>query len=247
MMYSPAPQRSIYVGFDPREAAAFAVAKFTIQRYMTQDIPINGLVLQRLIERGLYKRPFNWRRVPPNPGLVMWDELSSAPMSTQHANARFFVPSLAKSGLAMFCDGDLLFRGDLVRLFDSIDLKYAVSCVHHDYKPDAKVKMDGQVQTKYNRKNWSSVMVFNCDHPANDALTIELLNSAPGRDLHRYCWLEDKDIGEIDSRWNHLVGHSDHAHPLGVHFTEGVPDMAGYENVEFAQEWRETLDEWAGS
>lgn len=249
-MHSPDVKRSIWIGFDPREAAAFAVAKYTMKRYLSQSIPVRGLVLSRLIERGLYKRPMEWRH-PVSAGLgagnksVMWDVLSEAAMSTQHANARFFVPHLAKTGWAMFCDGDILFRADAGRLFDSLDSDKAVYCVHHNYKPTNLTKMDGQVQAQYNRKNWSSVMVFNCDHPANRALTLELLNTAPGRDLHRFCWLADRDIGELDERWNHLVGHSKNIHPFGVHFTEGVPDMEGYADVEFAAEWRDVLDEWA--
>ena len=85
-------------------------------------------------------------------------------------------------------------------------------------------------------------MVFNVDHPANKELTVELINTLPGRDLHRLCWLSDGDIGAIDSSWNWLVGHSDDSiEPKSVHFTEGVPDMPGYENVRYADEWRAAL------
>jgi hypothetical protein len=104
--------------------------------------------------------------------------------------------------------------------------------------------MDGQVQTRYSRKNWSSVFVLDADHPSNKNLTVALVNSVPGRDLHRFCWLEDDDIGELGAEWNYLVGHSEHPDPKIVHFTDGIPSMPGYENSEFADEWRNELRAW---
>jgi hypothetical protein len=102
--------------------------------------------------------------------------------------------------------------------------------------------MDGQIQTRYARKNWSSVMVLNCDHPANQALTTDLVNSATGRYLHGFNWLCDDQIGALDPKWNWLVGHSDPAiDPAIVHFTDGTPDMVGYEDQPFADEWRNHL------
>jgi hypothetical protein len=101
--------------------------------------------------------------------------------------------------------------------------------------------MDGQKQTQYPRKNQSSVMLINCDHPANKALTIEAINTLPGRDLHRFAWLDDAEIGELPVECNYLVGVSklpDGVLPKIVHFTRGLPDMAGYENQDYAEEWR---------
>jgi lipopolysaccharide biosynthesis glycosyltransferase len=161
-------------------------------------------------------------------------------MATEHANARFFVPLLARHGWAMFTDGDVLFRGDVAPLFDSLQPDYAVYCVKHNHQPIGQVKMDGQVQTRYNRKNWSSFMIFNCDHPSNKVLhdPKAIINSLPGRDLHAFCWLKDEEIGAMSYEWNYLEGFtSGVSDPKMVHFTEGVPDMAGYENAEYAEEW----------
>jgi hypothetical protein len=106
--------------------------------------------------------------------------------------------------------------------------------------------MDGQLQTRYARKNWSSFCIFNCDHPANKKLTLEAINTLPGRDLHAFCWLGDEEIGELDASWNFLVGDTDpKISPDVIHFTCGTPDMPGYENVPFADEWRTTLNDWA--
>jgi hypothetical protein len=237
--------RSIYLGFDPREAAAFAVARSSAQRRMTQPIRIRGLVLGRLQELGLYRRPIQWRE-GPTANRIMWDTISDAPMSTQHANARFLVPHLAVTGWALFMDGDVLVRGNLVRLFDGLDQSKAIYCVKHQHMPPSGVKMDGQEQTRYVRKNWSSVAIWNCEHEANRALTVDVVNSLTGRDLHRLVWLDDEQIGELAPEWNWLVRQSPPlAEPKVVHFTEGTPDMPGYEDDPFADEWRNELQRWA--
>lgn len=238
-------RRSIWIGFDPREAAAFAIARESCERHMSIRWPIRGLLLGDLQKAGLYTRAIEYRPSAADKP-VMWDVVSDAPMSTEHANARFFVPMLAKTGWALFVDGDVMFRGNVCRLFDSFDRNKAVHCVHHRYNPPPGVKMDGQAQTQYSRKNWSSVIAFNCDHPANKALTLDVLNNTPGRDLHRLFWLAECDIGEIDAGWNWLVGHSDpEIDPHIVHFTEGCPDMPGYDKQPFADEWFAARDAWA--
>jgi hypothetical protein len=236
---------SIWIGFDKREASAFAVARHSIKRHLTRPIPIYGLVLPQLQEKGLYRRPMEWRASAADKP-IMWDVISDAPMSTEHANARFLLPFLAKSGWALFVDGDVLARENLVRMFEQLDPRFAVYCVKHEYAPPDRTKMDGQAQTRYARKNWSSFMVMNVEHSSNAALTLEMVNTLPGRDLHRFCWLEDDEIGELGPEWNFLVGYSDPAiEPKLVHFTAGVPDMPGYEKQPYADEWRAELNDWA--
>lgn len=238
--------RSIWIGFDPREAAAFAVARFSTTKRLTQPVPVRGVVLSDLEQRGLYRRPTE-RRVSGG-RVLLWDTISNAPMSTEHACARFLVPMLAGSGWALFMDGDVLVRGNLVRLFDQLDPSKALYCVQHKHEPPPGLKMDGQIQTQYARKNHSSVMAMNCSHPANQALTLDLINGVPGRDLHAFSWLDDADIGALDPTWNFLVGHSDIdaiPDPAIAHFTEGTPDLPGYENCLFSAEWRATLTSWA--
>lgn len=235
----------IFIGYDPREDAAFAVARESCHYFKSLPVPVFGLVLDDLIRAGVYRRPIEYKPSAADRP-VMWDVVSDAPMSTQHANARFFVPMLAKSGWALFVDGDVMFRHDVVRIFDKMDRKKAVYCVHHKHEPKNTVKMDGQTQTTYSRKNWSSVIAFNCDHPANRALTLDVLNNTPGRDLHALFWLANCDIGELDVSWNWLVGHSDpEVDPKLVHFTDGVPNMAGYEDVPYAKDWQFWRHRWA--
>ena len=237
-------QHSIYVGFDPREAAAFAVTADSARRRANSPIPIMGIVLQDLVDRGLYRRPMEYR------GNHLWDEISDAPCSTQFAISRFFTPALAlehdNAEWALFQDCDMLWRAPPERVFRLADPQYAVMCVKHAHRPTETEKMDGQVQTNYARKNWSSFCLFNLKHPSNQALDLGLLNKAPGRDLHRFCWLKDEEIGELPMEWNWLVDYSPPVDdPKCVHFTNGTPDMPGYESAPYADEWRAALTLWA--
>jgi hypothetical protein len=231
--------RSIWIGWDPREAAAWEVARRSILRRLSKPIPVKALCLSELIASGRYTRPTESRDGR------LWDFISDAPMATEHANARFLVKELAKEGWALFMDGDILARADVTRLFEGLNPDKAAYCVHHHHDPGSHpgLKMDGQIQTRYARKNWSSVMAINCDHPANQALTVDLINSVPGRDLHRFCWLEDGQIGEIDPEWNYLVGVTKaEVEPKIAHFTLGAPDMPGWEDQPYADEWRAERD-----
>ncbi|TGT76730.1 MULTISPECIES: hypothetical protein [unclassified Mesorhizobium] len=236
---------SVYIGFDPREAASFAVARSSLNKHAIAPIRARGLILADLMKAGLYKRPMERR----NGRLV--DVLSIRPdydgsISTEHANARFFVPFIADPGWALFCDADILFRANVDMLAKSLDPTKALYCVKHRYQQQPGVKMDSQIQTAYARKNWTSFMIVNVGHEANKRLTLDMVNSLPGRDLHHLCWLDDDEIGELDPAWNWLVGHSDPAiDPKVCHFTEGTPDMPGYEQCPFSDEWRAELERWA--
>lgn len=231
-------KRVIYLGFDSREAEAFFVARESIRQY-DRLTPIYGLVLEDLRACGLYTRPMEVRM--DRKRRQMWDLLSDAPMATEFANSRFLIGHLAGSGYALFMDCDVLVRCDISRLFEICerDTSKAVWCVKHEYTPAWGVKMDGQQQTKYARKNWSSVMVWNADHPAHKALTLDAINTLPGRDLHRLTWLKDEEIGELGPEWNFLVGVTGPVPDAKiVHFTNGGPWMYGFERVDFADEWR---------
>lgn len=235
-------KRTAFIGWDTREGNAFTVARRSLRRHISKErVWMNWISLGSLQHQGLYTRPIEHREGPTG-NTIMWDVISDAPMSTEHACARFLVKELAQTGWALFTDGDVLFRADVNELFDQLDSVKALYCVHHRGQQASGVKMDGQVQTQYGRKNWSSVFAINCDHPANAALTVELINTIPGRDLHRFIWLDDSEIGELGVEWNYLIGESQEcAEPKICHFTLGVPDMPGYEDVPYATEWRAEL------
>jgi hypothetical protein len=231
---------SIWIGYDTREQAAFDVARESIKKRLTiKAIPVKGIMLDDVKQGGLY-----WRPTEQKDGRL-WDVISGAFMSTEFAISRFLVPHLAtQGGYAAFLDCDVMAKGNLCRLFNEVHDQRgkAVYCVKHNHIPENLTKMDGQAQTAYPRKNWSSVMVFDCDHPSNKKLTVDLINGARGLDLHQFCWLQDDEIGELDGKWNYLndtlLPPTD---PKIVHFTEGGPWMRGYEDVPYAQEWRAEL------
>lgn len=235
--------RSVYIGFDPREAAAFAVARHSLRVHCSDpSIAVYGLVLPHLIESRLFTRPQERRDG------IIWDLISGAPCATEFSISRFLLRELAPpTGWALFMDSDMLIRGDIAEVFDLCDPSKAIMCVKHDHRPEGVTKMDGQVQTTYGRKNWSSFFAVNCDHPANAALTVELVNTVPGRDLHQFCWIEDDNlIGGLPEEWNWLAGHSSTAiDPKNCHHTEGSPCLPGYEDAPYADEFRSVLADWA--
>jgi lipopolysaccharide biosynthesis glycosyltransferase len=224
---------SVYIGYDTRMPAAYMVANKSLAAHAKRRLDVNPILLPHLRSIGLYDRPTRFKDG------VMWDDISGAPMSTEFAISRFFVPYLARyRGWSIFCDSDFMFFDDIAKVFDMADSKYAVMCVKHDYQPAETVKMDGQKQMNYAKKNWSSFMLFNNAHPSNAKLCPKMLNSLPGRDLHGFCWLHDSEIGELPASWNWLEGHSTGKEISAIHYTRGTPDMVGYEHTPFADIWR---------
>lgn len=233
---------SVWIGFDPREAACFAVARASVHKCSPQPIKVTGLVLDDLRRRGLYTRPTERRDGK------LWDAISRSNMSTEFAISRFLTPHLAGRGLALFVDCDVLFRVNVLEIFALADPTKAVSVVKHTHVPTSDTKMDDQVQTAYRRKNWSSVMLFNCDHPANRRLTPDVVNSFPGLNLHELCWLKDDEVGELPQRFNYLVNYTrlpDGEEPAVVHWTDGAPCFPDHADDEYAGEFWDELARWA--
>jgi hypothetical protein len=237
---------SVFIGFDPRESDAFAVARESIRRHLNTPIPIYGLVLNDLRKAGLYWRPTSLKKTSEKP--LLWDDISNAPMSTEFSNSRFLVPRLAKEGLALFVDADVMARGNVGELFEMAEHSddFAVWVVKHKIEQAAGTKMDNQVQVQYGRKNWSSVCLWNCDHAGTKKLTLDYVNSVPGRDMHQFKFLADEEIGELGPEWNHLVGeYPPNPNAKLVHHTLGIPSFEGYADCEFADEWRDERNRWA--
>jgi hypothetical protein len=213
----------VYVGWDSREEIAYEVCRFSLLRHARTPVEVRPLKQAELRTRGLY-----WRPVDPL-------------ASTEFTYTRFLVPALnGYRGWALFCDCDFLWRADVGELFALADDRYAAMCVHHDHRPTETMKMDGRQQTLYPRKNWSSLILYNCGHPANRALTVEVANRETGSFLHRFQWLDDAVIGAIPETWNWLEGWC--APPAGgppkaVHYTRGGPWFAEWLGVDYAELW----------
>ena len=216
---------TVYIGWDSREPIAADVCRHSILEH--SSIPVNIVMLKQeeLRNTGLY-----WRDV---------DKLAS----TEFTFTRFLVPELNDfEGTAIFMDSDMVLTTDIAELIEDVDPKKAVSCVQHDYTPPEGVKMDGQQQLAYPRKNWSSMVVWNCAHPDNKKVTKQLVNDPEitGAYLHRFSWLADKDIGLLGPQWNWLVGwyvEGRDGSPSLLHYTEGGPWFPNHTNCQYADIW----------
>jgi hypothetical protein len=221
---------NVYIGWDPREVRAYNVCASSLKRHTTVPINIIPIIREELEHQNKHKRPH--------------DNLAA----TQFTYTRFLVPFLNNyNGIAVFCDCDFLWLTDINQLLQEINYgtadfnKKAVYVVKHDYTPVNTIKMDGAVQTIYPRKNWSSLIVWNCNHPKHKALSTECINTATGAFLHRFQWLNDEEIGEIDLGWNWLVDVYDintYGKELkALHYTEGGPWFENYKNCSFSDLW----------
>ena len=216
----------VFIGYDPREDMAYQVCKHSILKHQP-DADVRPLIQTELRQAGWYKRPV--------------DKLAS----TEFTFTRFLVPELTNfRGWALFMDCDMILTTDIAELFAQADDKYAVMCVQHDYTPKEGFKMDGQKQTIYPRKNWSSVVLWNCGHPSNRVVDQDQINSLElnGAYFHRFSWLLDDEIGELDHTWNYLVGvYDDIENPKLIHYTEGGPWFENYRDCEFNELWKQEL------
>ena len=157
--------------------------------------------------------------------------------STEFAISRFLVPWMCDfQGQALFIDCDMLFRGDVAELFDSGSADKSVFVVKHDYIPKSDKKFLGQEQTRYIKKNWSSVMLFNNDRCR--ALSLDYVQNAPGLELHQFKWLDDSEIGELEPAWNHLVGEYPESYSAkNLHYTLGGPYFSDCKDTDHAADW----------
>ena len=223
---------NIFIGYDPREDIAYQVCKHSILK-RTPNAIIKPLIKKDLEVENWYTRPI--------------DKLAS----TEFTFTRFLVPALMDhKGWALFMDCDMLLQSDITELFELADDQYAVMVVKHAFHPKHTVKMDGRKQFRYPRKNWSSVMLFNCGHPSNKILTKDLVNdeTKDGAYFHRFSWLEDKEIGTLHHEWNYLVGHY-YKHdgcPKLIHYTEGGPRFKNYYMQHLSVEWRDEYKDMTG-
>ena len=221
---------SCFIGYDSKEDIAYRVCKYSLNKRSSLKTNIISLKLDELVAKNYYYRSI--------------DPLAS----TQFTYSRFLVPALMNfKGWALFCDCDFIFLSDVADLIKNVDESKAVYCVQHDYTPKEKHKMDGKKQTIYPRKNWSSFILFNCSHPSNKELTIDLVNQETGAFLHQFKWLKDQEIGSLDERWNWLEGwtsNHNNNQPFAVHFTRGGPWFSEWQDVEYAKEWIKERNEY---
>lgn len=216
---------TIGVGYDPNETEAFYTLVHSI--HTRSSMPVSIIPIHNNCAPGIYKRPRG--------------EFDS----TEFSNARWVLPYLCGfKGWAIFMDCDILCQDDIAKLWAQRDSNFAVQVVGHNHIPIGDRKFLGSTQSTYDRKNHSSVMLFNCSECR--ALSPEYINTANGLELHQFDWLPEALIGDLPDMWNHLVGGE--TTPYGLtqsedrsltHWTKGGPWFNEYADEEFADEYRQ--------
>jgi hypothetical protein len=208
----------VFIGYDDNESVAYHVLAHSILRHASRPVAITPLVKRHMA--GFYQRE------------------RSAIESTDFSFTRFLVPYLSGySGWSIFMDCDMLMTTDIAELVALRDDRFAVMCVKHDYVARDDVKFLGSVQTKYEKKNWSSVMMFN--NAQCTGLTPEIVATESGLYLHQFKWLaSDELIGALPTTWNYLVGEMTMpSTPKLIHYTLGGPYFESYRDCEYAALW----------
>jgi lipopolysaccharide biosynthesis glycosyltransferase len=207
----------IFVGYDPREAVAYHTCSNSIIRHASQPVAIIPLALN------LFKD---------------YTE-THTDGSNQFIYSRFLVPHLMGfSGHAIFIDGDMIVRGDIAELWNLRELNVDVQVVKHDYKTKMTEKYLGAKNEDYPRKNWSSVMIFNCQNFPTKKLTPEYIQKSTGAHLHRFEWTTDDRVGELPPEWNWLPDEYG-ANPGAklLHYTLGTPCFHEFATTPQGDEW----------
>ncbi len=213
----------VFIGYDPREASAYHVCCQSLIEHSSRPLEIHPLALASLAA-------------------------SYTEQHTDGSNAfiysRFLVPYLCGfSGFGLFLDGDMLVRGDIAELWALRRPDRGVQVVQHDYRTAFPVKYLGAKNEDYPRKNWSSVILWNCNFFPHRKLTPDFVAKAKGSYLHRFEWLKDEQIEALPPTWNHLT--MEYAPRPGAklyHYTVGLPAFKGYDKQEGADEWFDTAD-----
>ena len=207
----------VFVGYDPREAIAYHVCCNSIIRNASAPVAIVPVALNLFSE---YKE-------------------THTDGSNHFIYTRFLVPWLMGwSGKAIFVDGDMIVRGDIIELYETLSTTQDVAVVKHDYLTKQTEKYMGAKNEDYPRKNWSSVIVWNCNSFPNRKLTPEFVMASTGAFLHRFSWLEDHRIQALPPEWNWLpdeYGANPNAKLL--HYTLGTPCFHEYADTPQNEEW----------
>jgi len=210
----------LVIGFDQRESVAYHTFCQSIIEHASAPLTFIPLAINSLKE---YKE-------------VHVDG------SNDFIYSRFLTPYLNNfEGWAIFADGDMICQADIKELWNLRDESKALLVVKHNYETKVSKKYLGNKNENYPRKNWSSVILWNCSHPKHRILTPEFIAKQPGSYLHRFSWLDDSDIGELPKEWNWLaIEYSENKNAKLIHYTLGTPCFKEYKDSEMASIWYDT-------
>jgi lipopolysaccharide biosynthesis glycosyltransferase len=207
----------IFIGYDPREAVAYHVCANSIIRHASRPVSIIPLALNLFTD---------------------YTE-THTDGSNQFIYSRFLVPHLMDyTGHAIFIDGDMIVRSDIAELWEQRQKHYDVQVVKHNYETCMTEKYLGSKNENYPRKNWSSVIIWNCESQANKRLTPEFVQQSTGAELHRFTWIQDEQIGDLPAEWNWLPDeYGPNINADLLHYTLGAPCFHDFATTPMADEW----------
>ena len=207
----------IVIGFDQREAVAYHTFCQSILEKASAPVSFTPLVLGSL-------KGFSETHTDGSNAFIY---------------SRFLTPWLMDfNGWAIFADGDMICLDDMAKLWALRDETKAVQVVQHNYQTKALDKYLGNKNENYPRKNWSSLILWNCAHPKHKLLTPEFVMKQTGAFLHRFTWLDDADVGALPKEWNWLTTeYEDNYQASLLHYTLGTPCFADYKNAEMSDVW----------
>lgn len=243
---------NVWIGYDSREAITSDVASFSIRKRTKSPTHIQYLKHRDLRKSGHFTR--SWVTIGATGDWI--DTTDGKPFSTEFSHTRFLIPALMKyKGWALFMDSDMVFMSDIAKLFAMTDDSKAAMVVKHSHHVRDSLKMDGRAQLAYHRKNWSSFVLWNCEHPLNRQLTADRVNSMKGTDLHAFNWLPDSAIGTLPFSYNYISGVSPPISsikgpgnvPDVIHYTEGGPWFENCREVPYADLWLSEYDSYQRS
>lgn len=209
----------VFVGYDPREAIAYHVCANSIIRHASQPVSIIPLALNLF-------RDYTETHTDG---------------SNQFIYSRFLVPHLMNyTGHAIFIDGDMIVRGDIAELWNLRNAAQDAQVVKHDYQTRMSEKYLGAKNENYPRKNWSSVILWNCNSFPNRKLTPEFVQHATGAELHRFSWIDDERIGALPPEWNWLPDeYGPNTDAKLLHYTLGTPCFHEFATTPQGGEWHQ--------
>ena len=212
---------NIYIGFDQKESVAYHTFCQTLIQNSSMPLQITPLALSNL---NLYREAHNDR-------------------SNDFVYSRFLTPYLnAFEGWALFADGDMICQSDIKELFELRDDSKAVMVVKHNYKTKQEEKYLGNINENYPRKNWSSLILWNCEHEAHKILSPDFIEKQSGAFLHRFSWIKDEQIGELEKEWNWLALEYEEKESINlIHYTIGTPCFKEYSNTSLSSFWKKSF------
>lgn len=215
----------LFCGYDEREAVGYATFCHSVLRRSSKPVLFRPLASMGLPEG-----------------------------SNSFTLSRFLVPWLCGfKGHAIFADAcDMLMLGDVAELDALFDPAYAVQVVKHPtYESQHAKKYVGTSmeceQTNYPRKNWASLMLVNCEHPAWSAAMPGWLPRIGAIQCLKFENCLHEEIGELPPEWNVLIDEGQERDGAKLlHWTAGLPTFEHYRNARGSKDWFAAFKELTG-